>query len=149
MLKSKVEVIQVNISSSFMKRTFCPKCGKGPDYYYVIMDPFVWKDARFFVRVSKYYRKWIKRMAGSWYLEFSPKYFRQLSDFSFAIDGKSYVPLLHKTPFMNISERDNVTEILGCECSSTVWAFNDKKSKKRPEVTNRKGRYKYPQKFVY
>ena len=145
----KTETIQVNISSSFMKRTLCPDCHKGPDYYYPVMNTFIWKEVKYYVFVSKYARKWIKRMNSNWYLEWKPRNFTKLGDFSFALDGKSYIPLAHKVRGTNISERDNVTEFLGCECGSTLWAFNQKSKSKRPEVTNRKGRYKYPQKFVY
>jgi hypothetical protein len=48
-----------------------------------------------------------------------------------------------------LNPRENVTEYVGCNCGATVWSFNDKSAKNRPEITNRKGRYKYPQKFAY
>jgi predicted RNA-binding Zn-ribbon protein involved in translation (DUF1610 family) len=145
----KTEVIQINISTSFMKRTLCPECGKGPDFYYPVMNPFIWKDAKYFVLVSKYARKWVKRMNSSWYVEYKPRHFTKLGDFTFTLEGKSYNPTAHRVRGADITERDNITEFVGCECGATIWAFNQKSRAKRPEVTNRKGRYKYPQKFVY
>jgi hypothetical protein len=148
-MNPKQEVVRINISSSFMSRTLCKDCGKGPDYYYASMRPFRWREVKYFRVYSKISNKWVKRMVSDWYLQFQPRYFNKMGDFSFTLESRDYNPALFKTRGSDVSERDNVVEYVGCECGATVWAFNDKSTKKRPEITNRKGRYKYPQKFAY
>lgn len=146
---SKQEVIRINISSTFLPRVRCKECGEGPDYYYASMKPIVWKDIKHFVIYSKIAKKWVKRMVTNWYQEFQPRYFSKLGDFSFALDAKSFNAALHRVKGTPLNPRENVVEYVGCSCGSTVWSFNDKSIKNRPEITNRRGRYKYPQKFVY
>jgi len=148
-MNPKQEVVRINISSTFLQRARCSECGKGPTFYYASMQPFKWKEIKHFLIYSKFSKRWVKRMVTNWYQDFSPRYFRKLGDFSFALEGKSYNPVLHNAHGANVKDRDNVIEYVGCDCGSTVWAFNDKSTKKRPEVINRKGRYKYPQKFVF
>jgi hypothetical protein len=145
----KPEIIRINISSSFMSRARCKQCGDGPDFYYAMMKPHKWKNVRHFLVYSKAVKSWIQRMLSNWYLPYTPRYFHDLSDFTFRLESKSFDPSLYRVRGANISERDDVIEFLGCECGATVWAFNDKSTKNRPEITNRKGRYKYPQRFVY
>lgn len=145
----KPEVIRINISSTFLMRARCKECGKGPDFYYGVMLPLKWKNVNNFLFVSTFNRDWITRMVSNWYLDFSPRHFKKLGDFSFGLEDKSYNPVFRRTRGTNIPERDNMVEFLGCDCGATVWAFNQKSTKARPEVTNRKGRYKYPQRFVY
>jgi hypothetical protein len=148
-MNPKQEVVRINISSTFLPRARCKSCGKGPDFYYASMRPFKWKDVKYFRMYSHLSKKWIKRMVSNWYQEFQPRYFNKLGDFSFALEVKDYNPVLSKVRGADMPERDNVIEYVGCECGATVWAFNDKSSRTRPEIMNRKGRYKYPQKFVY
>lgn len=145
----KPEIIRINISSTFLIRARCKECGKGPDYYYAIMLPFKWKNIRNLLSVSKFARGWITRLVGTWYLNFDPRHFEKLGDFTFALEDKSYLPTFHRIRGAAMTERENMVEFLGCECGATVWAFNNKSTKNRPEITNRKGRYKYPQRFVY
>ena len=144
----KPEIVRINISSTFMVKSRCKECGKGPDFYYTVLKPYKWQDTKYYKMFSLVTRRWIRRMLSSWYLDFQPRYFRTLEDFSFKVEDKSYLPATHRTRGANIKDRDNVVEFVGCTCGSTVWAFNDKSIKKRPEITNRKGRYKYPQRFV-
>ena len=148
-LMYKPEVIRINISSSFMTRARCKNCGKGPDYYYAVGQPIKWVDAHDFVMFSRTLKSWITKIISSWYLAFSPRYFQKLGDFSIEIDDKSYSPLFHRTRGANVGRHKRMVEFIGCPCGATVWAFNEKSVVKRPEITNRKGRYKYPQRFVY
>jgi hypothetical protein len=141
----KMEKIRINISSSFMARARCIECGGHPDYYYQIRKPYMWKDISHQISTSKWMRGWLKRFTADWYLESEPKYFLDVKEFGFVLDDKHYVPTLFKNRGEPKTDRDNVVEIVGCGCGATVWAFNDKSTKNRPEITNRKGRYKYPQ----
>lgn len=144
----KPELIRVNISSTFLARTRCVECGKGPTMYYVTHKPYVWKNVRHFIASSKLSRAWIKRFTSDWYMQSSPKFINKIPDFSFALDDKQYRPTLFRTRG-EVKHFDNVVELIGCECSATMWAFNQKSTQNRPEITNRKGRYSYPQKFEY
>ena len=144
----KPDVIKVNVSSSFMARARCKECGKGPDYYYATMKPFMWKEVKHFLLFSVFTKDWFAKKPG-WYKEFEPRYFTKIGDFSKRLEDKSYNPIVHRTKGADINDRYNVVEYVGCKCGATVWGFNILSAQKRPEITNRKGRYKYPQKFSY
>lgn len=145
----KQEIIRVNISSSFMIRARCKNCGNGPDYYYAVGQPFKWVDVRSNLIFSKTTQEWVIRMVSNWYLPYTPRYFHKLGDFTFELNGKSYSPLFHRTRGANVGQNNRAVEFVGCSCGATVWAFNQKSVVKRPEITNRKSRYKYPKKFVW
>lgn len=141
-------VIKVNISSSFMAKARCKECGKGPDYYYATLKPFMWKDVKHFLMFSSITKMWFAKKA-DWYKQFEPRHFTKVGDFTKKLEDKSYNPIVHRTKGADVSDRINIIEYVGCQCGATVWGFNNLSVQKRPEITNRKGRYKYPQKFVY
>jgi hypothetical protein len=145
----KITINRINISSSFMKRALCKECATGPSYYYHVSKPTPWLDGSLQMRTSQWSRDWIKRMASDWFLSSQPKHFRDIKEFSFILDSKGYLPSAHNKKGIDVPYKDNVIEMLSCDCGATVWAFNEKSVKKRPEITNRKGRYKYPQRFEY
>jgi len=147
-LPPKTEVIKINISESFMTRARCKECGKGPDYYYATMKPFMWKEVKYFMIFSEFSKKWFSKNSG-WFKDFEPRYFTKAGDFSRRLEDKSYNPIVHRTKGADINDRYNVVEYIGCGCGATIWAFNNVSVQKRPEITSRKGRYKYPQKFSY
>lgn len=147
-LPPRAQVIKINISETFMARARCKDCGKFPDYYYAVMKPFVWKEVKYFMIFSEYTKHWFAKNSG-WFKDYSPKYFTKMGDFSKRMTDKSYNPIAHRTRGADINDLFNSTEFVGCSCGSTVWAFNNVSVQKRPEITNRKGRYKYPQKFSY
>jgi hypothetical protein len=138
---SKIEIIRVNISSSFLPRARCKKCGKGPSFYY-----FRRKSALLKSPLREATKRWLKRMTADWYLTESPKDFDHIEDFSFRLFDKSYRPVMHKTRGFSTG-KDHIVEALSCDCGHAVWLFNHKSVKNRPEIRNRKGRYGYPQKF--
>jgi hypothetical protein len=142
----KPEIIRINISSTFLSRARCKNCGKNPSFYYYVRKPFLWKDISEQISTSKLFREWIERMSADWYLDSAPKYFHDIKEFSFSLDDKHYVPTLHR---MRGVDSTNIVELVVCECGASTWAFADKSNRKRPEITNRKGRYKYPQRFKY
>lgn len=146
--KYKQELIRINISSSFMARARCKECGKGPAHYYNDRKSRVFEDIIMFLESSQFWRRWLKRFNRSWYLEMEPRYFSTMEDIGkFSLEDKHYNPLLHRTRGSNLGREENVIEMVTCQCGGTVWAFNNKSTKKRPEIKNRKGRYSYPQKF--
>jgi len=144
----KLEIIHINISSTFLIKNRCKECSKQPSDYYYIRKRRLFKDVNDQVSKFQLWRKWIDRFTADWYLDSDPKYFCDIEEFSFSVNDKSYLPTLHNTRG-NINNKDHVIEILRCECGATIWAFNSKSVKNRPEIINRKGRYEYPRKFEY
>lgn len=144
----KSEMIRVNISSSFIARARCPECGSAPNYYFQMRKPYQWRDVRQMLVTSRWLRQLVGRMTEDWYLDDEPRYFLNIREFSFKVEDKRYLPKMHHSRGFP-GGRDNVVEFVGCDCGTTVWAFNQKSVKNRPEITNRKGRYNYPNKFEY
>lgn len=144
----KPEIIRINISMSFMARTRCKFCGGMPDYYYARVKPYNFETVQFYKRYTLRNKRWIRRMCNSWYKDYQPRMFDDTYEFSFRLDCLQFRPAINRTRGSEMLERDNAIECLGCECGRSIWAFNQKSVKKRPEITNRKGRYSYPQKFV-
>lgn len=144
----KQETIRINISSTFMVRARCKFCKNGPDYYYGCFKPHMWDDISRYRGFTGRNKQWIKRMCSSWYKEFEPYTFDDIYEFTFRLEYQSFRPTLFRAHGATMSQRANVLECLTCKCGRTVWAFNQKSTKNRPEVTNRKGKYGYPKKFV-
>jgi hypothetical protein len=144
----KPEIIRINISLAFMARARCKFCMSGPDYYYARVKPYTFESVQLYKRYTLRNKRWINRMCNSWYKEFKPRDFDDTYEFSFRLDCLQFRPTQNRVHNPRMSEQDNVIECLGCECGRSRWAFNQKSTKKRPEITNRKGRYTYPQKFI-
>jgi hypothetical protein len=144
----KSELIRINISSTFMVRCRCIKCGSVPAYYYLSHKPYLFVDVRQMVQTSNWLRQWVKRMSEDWYLDEQPRLFNNISEFSFSVDDKSYLPTHHHVKGL-AQDKSNVIEFVGCRCTYTVWAFNQKSVKNRSEITNRKGKYAYHKRFEY
>lgn len=146
-MKPKIEIIHVNISSTFLIKNRCKSCGKMPlDYYYTKM-PYLYKDVNEKISCLKNYFKSIDRLTNDWYLGSDPRSFYDIQLFSFSIKSKGYIAKLHNS--RGVKNKNQVLEFLICECGKTKWAFNGKSIKNRPEIINRKGRYDYPRKFEY
>lgn len=144
----KIEIIKINISSPFMVRTRCVECGGAPNYYFYARKPYLYKEANQQVIGSKWMRGFVKRLTSDWYLDSEPRYFHDIEEFSFTLDDKGYLPNLHRSRGGS-KYKEDVIEFVGCDCGQTVWAFNQKSTKNRPEIVNRKGRYTYPNRFEY
>lgn len=146
-LPIKVEVIKVNISSTFMPRSRCNHCGTGPAFYFYSRNPYIYNEVSAKITASNLFNKWIKRMAGDWYLKEMPSSFISVKDHKYA-PKYYYVPAIYSKRGLPI-DKENLLEMVCCDCGVTTWAFSRKAVKNRPEITNRKGRYNYPQKFEY
>ena len=145
----KAEIVRVNISNTFLVRSRCIECGGYPIYYYKIVCRHIWKNISDALIVSKWFRKFWQRMTQDWYLSKQPKYFHDIAPFNIIIEDKSFNPAIYKVRGKATKENENVLELIGCNCGATGWAFNEKSTKKRPVITNRKGRYKYPWGFDF
>lgn len=136
---SKVNLTKINISSSFLFRACCKKCGSKPTYYWHSMAQRSWKNPRDKINDMAWYRGQIKRIGSSWFFIYNqPRYVNKAQDFNFILD-KGFSVNLHnsKAPVL---ESDYVISYLSCECSETSWKFNNKSLEYRPEVFNRKSK---------
>src|SRR5579885_3673696 len=136
MRRHKVEVIQVNLSSSFMVRTKCAICGQEPTVYYYNNKPHLWKDHRSPGRLFDSWKKWLKRLCMDWYMDSEPRYFHDNSNFSHTVDYKGFNPKLHHARGIDVDS--NIIEYITCWSGCTVWAFSGKANSKRREITQRK-----------
>jgi len=143
------DVHTINISSSFLARSRCKSCGKGPKYYFSVNKPYLYFLVNQRIFTSKAIRKWITNLVTNWYLSLQPKQFKNMKNFKIALNDKHFTPTLHRTRGSDVKDRDNIIDMISCDCGETTWAYNEKSVKNRPEITNRKGKYSFPQKFKF
>lgn len=141
------EIIVVNLSTPFLIKNKCKECGSNPVTYFYVRNKTLWIDPNRIIQSFDLLKKYYKRMCSDYYMKVSPKYFNDLSHFSYYTLYKSYLPKLHHTRGRDLSP--NVSEFLMCECGATSWIFSNLSAKKCPEVVNRKSRYSYPHKFDF
>ncbi len=146
--KWKPYVVRVNLSSTFVVKNKCPYCNKSANEYFWVNLPPYYYDPKSSQELFNWIKNYIKRIipSVSWYAKAQPRHFKSLKDFSVYWSEKSYKAALHRN--LNIELTDHVIEFLSCPCGRTLWAFNQKDAEERPEINNRKARYKYPQKFA-
>ena len=145
--KDKLEVIRINVSTTFLIRSRCKGCGSSPQFYYIIRNKRPWFDPNKVIKDTVKFKSLYKRICHDHYMILPTRYFNSLQSFSHQVSYKGFNPKLHLSrgkSFIN-----NVTEFLMCECGDTSWAFNQKSVQHTPEVENRKAKYKYPKKFEY
>lgn len=137
--------INVNTSSSFMVRARCKKCGKPPSIYYYSRVPTKYHDVDGYRIYTKTYQEYTKAINLNWFLSFAPKQLTKIGDFGADLHrGHITISAVAKTK----QGRDSkIVEYLTCECGETIWAFNRRSVKTRPDIINRKGKYNYPKKF--
>lgn len=149
----KIEKIQINISSVFMARARCKECAGLPNFYYNIPLPYLAEDPSTYYADMYLFRKIFKKVwdliKSDWYLNSDPKHFHSIHDFSTSIEGKSFNVKLKKNRGVANGFQNNIIEVLSCACGSTVWAFNQKSTKNKLEIFNRKGKYNYPKTFTF
>lgn len=139
----------INISSSFLARARCKSCGKGPSFYFSVQKPYMYFLVNQRLFTSKAIRGWIKNLISNWHLPLSPKYCHNMGGFKLSFDDKHFIPILHRTRGSGVMDKNNIIDMISCDCGETTWAYNEKSIKDRPEITQRKGRYSYPQKFKF
>jgi len=145
------ETVRVNCSLSFPARAICKECGSPPTFYYRQRKKIPKQDVRDAMQVSL--GKYIKpgHLLSSWYFEYDPdpKTMNQLSEFAFTLEGKSFKPARHQNRFGGVKAENFYIDLLECNCSATVWAFQQTGSQKRPEIVHRQARSAYPKKFSW
>ena len=136
---------KVNVSHSFVVKNRCRSCGKFPTKYYNVSLPPYTPDHR--VKLNSF--NWIKLLYSKsfsfdLFLLFDPTEATNANFFSHRVSEYSgYNPRLHRT-----YDAPNIAEYITCECSNTIWAYNDLGAHS-PEKINRQAKYGYPNKFRY
>ncbi len=139
----KQSKLGVNISSTFMAKSRCKKCGSPPQYnrYFYFQTSNFFKSPRKQSSLINFLKKHFKRMCEDYYLSNYPSRYNSVSPFSHSASYKGFVPKLHKNK--GVSATENYTEIITCYCGRTTWAFYQKSAENRPEIINKKGRFNY------
>lgn len=143
--KFRQEQVKINVSSSFIARCKCVECASQPVYYYKSYMSAYFKDFGDSKKLFFLFKKHITRLTSDWYLEFQPRYFYSMADFSSGWMDRGFKPKLHHT--RGVPAFNTVIEFLTCSCGKTTWAFAQASVQNRPEITNRKARYKYPKTY--
>lgn len=141
------DIIRVRLSSSFMIRTKCKHCQTGPTDYYIERAGIPWKEHNSVRNTFNIIKRFWNRLASDYYLGEQPSSFNNLSMFNHTPSYKGFRPRAHRN--RGVHAKLECIERVCCACGLTNWAFYEKGATNRPEISQRKARYRYPQKFVY
>lgn len=135
--------VQVNVSSTFMIRCRCKRCGKNPSVhrYFYFKNPNYWKSPRKQIERFSYIKKHVKRFCEDYYLSNKPSKYTNMSIFSHSPTYKGFNPKLHKNK--GVLPFDDYAELITCPCGRTTWSFYQKSILERFEIINRKAKYNY------
>ncbi len=149
MKTAKQKFLKMNVSESFLHRTFCKKCLGYPIYYFYSRNPILWYDPRRVLSSFDYIKKNNKRLSPEEFT-FGLENFRfsnRLNFYNHPVNYKSYRPRLHRVrgqhPVLDI------TEYLTCECGCTAWAYSDIGSVYRNDIKHKKSRVYITKKLMY
>lgn len=137
--------IKINLSTVFPVRTKCKYCGTGPTHYFAHPVVYKWFNPTKARDNFKYIQKTLKRMNYDYYLKESPKIFRATVHLTHTVNYKGYNPALHRK--RGVPPINDYLEMMVCGCGISQWAYSQKSSVARPEITQRRARYSYPAKF--
>lgn len=131
--------LEVNYSSSFLKRTKCKFCLSGPSNYFYIRDIDNLSDLSVYLKhVRNFINLKMKKINYSY-------------DSSYMSSVKSVTSYQHSVNYKGIKVKSHrkknyllheYIEVLVCKCSQTCWTFNEQTSSNIPESSNRRSRYK-------
>lgn len=142
----KDDVIRIRLSSPFMARACCKYCGGAPLIYYYIRNATNWFNPRKAIGQLNFLKTLVQKLM-SIHVFSDPKDYTTISHFSQSFGYAQYRPRLHRTK--GSSATFDIVEFLTCDCMKTTWAFSQKSSQNRPEITNRKARFTYPKNFLF
>ncbi len=144
--RNRPEKTHVNLSSSFVMRCRCKHCGSFPKtYWYHRIKSYAMSPDNMRKQFCNW-QKFQKRLCDDYLEEGDPSQIRKMSAMNFNFSFKNYSPRYHKNRGSGIFD---ITEYIECDCGLTLWAFGEKAGKNRPEINQRKSRYKYPHKFDF
>jgi hypothetical protein len=136
---------QVKLSTPFLCKSRCPRCGGEGKKYYWIKNPSLFKSPEALRIMLESFGKYIKRFCTSYYLEDSPKDYKTTSAFKFGQLYNNYNPKVYKN--RGVKSSNYYVEFLACECGHMSWGFNNESDNSRPELLNRKAKKYFPKKF--
>lgn len=130
-------LIKINISSSFIYRTQCIRCGSQPSYYYFSRNPILWYDPNKNKNIFEFVKKYCKRLSPDNFIFDDFRSSSKIGNYNHPVNYKGYKPRLHKS--RGVNPVFNVVEHLMCDCGYTIWSFTNSG---RVEIINRKSRHK-------
>lgn len=143
----KSEIIKVSVSSTFVSRSRCRKCTTTPSIYFYSRNPISWYDPNRAKSVFEFVKKYCKRLCPEDYKFDDFVYSSKIGYYNHPVNYKGYKPKLHRT--RGVNPIFDMVEYLTCECGHTIWAFSEKSVSNRPEISQRKAKYKHNNKFFY
>jgi len=143
----KSKAVKVNLSSSFLSRACCIKCGSRPKYYFYSRNPIMWYDPYKNRELFDFVKKYMNRMSPEDYVLNDFVSANKIGYYNHPVPYKGYKPKLHRTRGTN--PVFDLVEHLTCECGASVWSFAEKSISNKPEIFQRKSRYKHKNKFTF
>lgn len=141
------KVFYVNLSSSFMVRTKCKRCLGIPSIHFTVKNPNHYLNPRVMINRFKFVTTFCDRMCDDYYMADEPSDITNNGAFKFTPHFKSYHLKLHKNK--GVEPFTDYMDMVICNCGITCWVFYDESARNRPEIIQRKARYKYPHKLEY
>lgn len=138
--------IKVNLSSTFVHRSRCSKCGGLPCVYYYSKLPYYHKSANSSNQISLILRSKYSKIVADYYLLDNPSEFNNLSAFKTS-SHTSYKPRYHISKNPELYNGSMKVDYISCKCRKTVWGF--KQMTETIESQAKKSKSTYPKKFVY
>lgn len=138
--------IKVSLSSSFISRAKCSKCGGEPEFFYYVKLPFYHKTVHRSNFIIEYMKKTHKRMCHDYYLVEKPKSFNDVSAFK-AKNFIKYKPKYHMSKNPEFYNGSMLSDCITCKCRKTVWEF--KQSTPNLESQARRAKITFSKKFTY
>jgi hypothetical protein len=145
---NKSGIVRINLSTPFVVRSRCKKCGEHPSIYYCMGGPTMWHNPRQSQNEFAYIRKHTNRLCSDYYLMEPPINYNMLMQyFNFKVYFNSYRPRLHRSCTNNKLFFFDIVEYLSCKCGGATWAFNNKYNVVKPGTSLRKARNNFPFQF--
>lgn len=130
--------LEVNASSSFIRRTKCKYCVSGPSYYFYVRNKENFVNLKLYLNMQALQKKRMKRVNLS-YSDHHMSNIKTATSFQHPVNYKGFRVKSHRKRHYNLSE---TIEILTCKCGKTCWAFSENTTYNIPEVSNKRSRYK-------
>lgn len=135
----------VKISSTFVHRARCPKCGGRPAYsvynYFCVRNLTGWVSLKQNTDILKWIKTYNRRLCDDYYLFGKPSYTKSVNEFSHAVNYKGSKTRLHRNK--GITPGNDFIDFISCSCGKSIWAYYTRSSQSRAEVENRTGKYYY------
>lgn len=143
----KPEIIRIRLSTPFITRTRCKFCQGPPTIYYYVRNATLWFNPRKITEEFEWVKKHFQRLGLDYFMSADPKDYHGTSPYRHSPIYKGYRPKLHRT--RGALPTFDIVEFVTCDCQQSTWAYSEKAVEKRPEIMQRKARFRFPNKFEY